>query len=406
MFDRAIAASIVALALAAGSPCGAAEGVREVGPNTETQTSSANVVPGSLHLVHTAQLLPLDAGGAVLAPGRPEAQVEAVLGQLDMVLREARSGADRLVKVNVYVARQDVVPVFRGVFARWMAGKARPAIGFVVGALADPRALVCVDAVAVTGEPPRIGPVSRQTLTALGGRRTGAHVATLPAGGRVYVSGQAEAGSDIAQATRKTLAGLLSTLNHLGLGKSQVVQVKSFLQPIGAVDAVERELAEFFGAGAVPPLVFVEWRMSAPIEIELIASSGRQDGGEAVEYLTPPQLKASPVFSRVVRINRGDTIFVSGLYGPSDSNGGQQVESIFKTLQAVLAEAGGDFRHLVKATYYVTDEDASRALNELRPRFYDPSRPPAASKATVAGVGEEGRSVTLDMIAIPRPGGR
>ena len=65
-----------------------------------------------------------------------------------------------------------------------------------------------------------------------------------------------------------------------------------------------------------------------------------------------------------------------------------------------MISAGGDFRHLVKATYYVSDDPASRALNELRPRHYDPARPPAASKAMVAGVGAPGRAITLDMIAV------
>ena len=47
------------------------------------------------------------------------------------------------------------------------------------------------------------------------------------------------------------------------------------------------------------------------------------------------------------------------------------------------------------------DEDASQQLNEVRPRYYDPKRPPAASKATVHGVGLKQRSITLDMIAVP-----
>jgi enamine deaminase RidA (YjgF/YER057c/UK114 family) len=287
-----------------------------------------------------------------------------------------------------------------------MAGNAQPAVSFVVGALTAPDALVAVDAVAATQEAPRVRPVAYQTLSGLGRQRSGAHVATLPAGARVYISGQAEPGGDLAEATRKTLAGLSATLDFLGLGKAQVVQVKSFLQPMSAVGAAERAIAEFFAPGTVPPLVFVEWRMPGPIEIELIVAAGRQDGGEALEYLTPPRLKPSPVFSRVARINRGDTIYVSGLYGPAGADGRGQVEAIFGTLQSVVSDAGGDLRHLVKATYYVSDDDASRALNDLRPRYYDPARPPSASKASVAGVGEEGRTVTLDMIAIPRAAGR
>jgi hypothetical protein len=55
----------------------------------------------------------------------------------------------------------------------------------------------------------------------------------------------------------------------------------------------------------------------------------------------------------------------------------------------------------VKATYYVSDDDASKQLNVIRPKFYDPQRPPAASKAIVPAVGVSERSITIDMIAVP-----
>jgi hypothetical protein len=56
----------------------------------------------------------------------------------------------------------------------------------------------------------------------------------------------------------------------------------------------------------------------------------------------------------------------------------------------------------VKATYYISTDEASAKLNQLRPRFYDPQRPPGASKAPVAGTGRAGKTITLDMIAVPR----
>jgi enamine deaminase RidA (YjgF/YER057c/UK114 family) len=226
----------------------------------------------------------------------------------------------------------------------------------------------------------------------------------LPAGSRVYISGQADPGSDLAQATRRTLEGLDRTLAHVGLDRSRVVRVKAFLRPMTAAEEVEREVVAFFGSEAVPPLTLVEWQSKNPIEIELIVAGDRKPAGNSVEYLTPPGLKPSPVFSRVARVNGGDLVYVSGLYGPAQSSGARQVESIFEVLGKHLEAAGSDFRHLVKATYYVTDEDASRALNELRSKYYDPARPPAASKA-LAGVDAAGRTITLDMIAVVKPAG-
>jgi enamine deaminase RidA (YjgF/YER057c/UK114 family) len=183
---------------------------------------------------------------------------------------------------------------------------------------------------------------------------------------------------------------------------------------------VEREVAAFFGERPVPPLVLVEWRSSptTPIEIELIAWGGMNNSGDAVEYLTPPSMTASPIYSRVARIHHTQTIYVSGLVGAPDTNpkpergpsdidpnsasaAEREVKECFASLDRILKQAGSDFRHLVKATYYVSTDSASRKLNELRPNYYDPHRPPSASKAMVAGVGRLGLGLTMDMIAVP-----
>src|SRR5690606_5367321 len=97
------------------------------------------------------------------------------------------------------------------------------------------------------------------------------------------------------------------------------------------------------------------------------------------------------------------TLYVSGLYG-NEEDPDQQVRDIFKTLTRVSNAAGTDLRHLLKATYYCSADDVSRSLNALRPDYYDPERPPAASKAIVAGAGREDRTLTIDMIAAVREG--
>jgi len=132
-------------------------------------------------------------------------------------------------------------------------------------------------------------------------------------------------------------------------------------------------------------MVFVEWTMSGPIEIELVAAApGTATAAGGVDYLTPPGMKASPVYSRVARINRGKHIFISGLCGMEAVDAEGQLRGIFAELGRLLKEAGSDFKHLVKATYYVADEPASKKLNEIRPEFYDPQRPPAARGAAIA----------------------
>jgi enamine deaminase RidA (YjgF/YER057c/UK114 family) len=75
---------------------------------------------------------------------------------------------------------------------------------------------------------------------------------------------------------------------------------------------------------------------------------------------------------------------------------------MFDELQRLLTAADSDLRHLVKATYYVSDATADRTINEIRPKLFDVSRPPAASKITVRGTGRPDRGSTFDMIAVTR----
>lgn len=350
------------------------------------EDSSAAVVVGPAALAHTAQVLPRGADR-----GDAAAQADNVLDQLDAVLRTVGSNLDAVVKLNVYVARTDAVIDVRKVVARRFKEDAKPALCVVVGAMPQSDAVVAMDAVAVAAD---VREVKRAE-----------NVAVLPAGSRVYVSGQAAKGANPVEAARKTLESLRATLKWLGLEDGHVVQVKAFLTPMNAADDVTKECERYFGAGKVPPLVFVEWKSSLPIEIEIVAASpvAKPKYADVVEYLTPPGMTKSPIFSRIARVHADRTIYLSGLVAQKDGDGAAQVTDVFAQAGKLLDEPESDFRHLTKATYYVSADDTSAKLNELRPRYYDPYRPPAASKAMVPGVGVAKRGITLDLIAVPSP---
>jgi enamine deaminase RidA (YjgF/YER057c/UK114 family) len=124
-------------------------------------------------------------------------------------------------------------------------------------------------------------------------------------------------------------------------------------------------------------------------------------------------MKSSPVYARVVRTASSSLIFTGGLgeapaadvlaAGDAAAAAAAEVTGAFARLQGLMDVSGSDLKHLVKATYYVSGDAVSLGLNQLRPRYYDPSRPPAASKAIVPGVGYSSRTLTMDMIAVPVP---
>lgn len=366
-----------------------------------TTGSSQAVIVDQVPLAHTAQLLPFNKKGALVGKNIPAKQIDQVFKNISLALKEADSDLDRVVKLNVYLSKEDLIPGVQKEFSTKFNTENKPAVSFVIGDLSYPEADIAMDAVAVSGL--RDDDRTRYfNSPAMHNASKGAHVSVLPAGGVTYVSGQADEG-DLVEATRGTIQQLAATLAHLGIAKDQVIQIKSFMQPMTDVHIVEKEFARFFDGSAVPPLVFVDWVSQNPvIEIELIAASPAETAKAAdqMSFITPPMMTASPIYSKVTQIHRGKRFYVSSLYGASDDPEKQTAE-IFASLKELLTAAGSDFAHLGKATYYVSDNDASASLNKIRPDFYDPQRPPAASKAMVKGVGK-GKHINIDMIGVVR----
>ncbi len=369
-----VAASLLSTNVAASI---ASERIRSIAPAEDG--SSAAVVVSNGPLVHTSQL-----GGATL---------DAALDSLERVLAAANSSAAHVVKLNVYAKSVEQLRQAKSDLARRLQKQSKPAVCWVVSRLPGD-ANVAVDAVATTNSP-----ATRPTSLLAGQAKL------APQGARIYVSGQAARNKDLATATRETLAGLQKTLEFVDRSQQDILQLKAFLRPMDDVRIVQQEIKSFFANAETPPTVFVEWQSGAtvPIEIELVVWAGKeQPKRPVIEYLTPPGSKASPVFSRIARINWGSTIYVSSV-AAKQSDAKQQVAATFRELEAALQSSGSDLRHMAKATYYVTNDDASRELGAQRTKRYDARRPPAASKAKVTAIGEQVQGFAMDMIAVPKP---
>lgn len=372
-------------------------------PDSTTGTSKA-VVSDSLSFVHTTQIWPFDAPGQIIAKDA-SAQTGRELALLSEVLNAFDCDYTSVAKLNIYISNTNDIPLVTRAVARTFTHTNKPAASYIITSLPEPGALVALDAVAVPRvrldqvAPPISHPNLPQMFQPPGIRPATRHVR----GPLVYVSGMADTNS-LPQATRVTLAKLMSAMGGLGLGKSDVLQLKAYFQPMSEAAVVRKAIVDFFQSNA-PPTVFVEWISPAPnppIEIELVAEGkpSETNEGKSVDYLTPPGTTSTKVFSRVAQINHGKVIFISGLYGTKAREPEAEVREIFESLQKVLQRTGSDFEHLVKATYYVSNDLAGEKLNEIRPQFYNPLRPPAASKAKVRGVAGQGRTVSVDMIAV------
>lgn len=356
--------------------------------------SSDAVIVKDVPLAHTSQIFSLDKRGEFVFKGELQKQIEQIFSNLSKALNTADSGLGQIVKLNIYLKNTTLISEVQTEISSRFKPNKLPAVTYVTGDLSHPDALISIDAIAVS---------SYSSDKFVKYFHSGsAQVSILPLGPVVYISGQAAKGN-LADATLNTLKQLEETLHFLGLEKRDIVQIKSFINPISDLKIVQNVMADFFKEGTIPPLVNVEWLSKDPlIEIELIASSNRtlSKSNEQIDFITPSGMVHSPVYSKVSRVNYGSKVYVSGLFGNTEGGVQSELSDIFDFLELIMKKSGSDLKHLVKATYYVSNDLHSAALNEIRPKYYDPERPPAASKALVKGVGSTKAGVGMDMIGV------
>ncbi|MEO2048056.1 MAG: RidA family protein [Pirellulales bacterium] len=400
---RSIAALVMTSCIVTTVECPAVERTTETPiryvPLDAPVGMSQAVIVQRMPLVHTRQLLSMDREGKLVGVDSVDEQIEQVLDNLESVLRDSGSGLDKLIRLNVYALSTTTVSSFREHLSKRLDPSVRPAITSVLTPLAHRQAMVAVDAVAGAVDSGKT--VAQKRCQSVAGNDECADAAVLPAGGIAYLSGQPEEAGLTELPTTKSMANLMKTLGHLNLSPRHVVQVKVFLKPVTSAEEVLREMQKFFPDQITPPVVFVEWLASMPIEIEMIAQLPLSDKpAEKVEYFTPLEFRPSNVFSKVALMRAEHQIYISSLYARVPSRGEPQAKYLFQQLEEILTNTGSDMHHLVKATYYVSDHDAARWVDRTRPRIYDPLRPPAASKVTVHGVGQAKRTMSVDMIAV------
>jgi enamine deaminase RidA (YjgF/YER057c/UK114 family) len=360
--------------------------------------SQAAIVQGQ-PLVHTRQLLPLDREGKPVGEGSVDKQIEQVLDNLDAVLGASGSGLGKLVRLNVYAITPQTVDRVRELLSKRLDASVRPVMTAVLTPMPHRKALVAVDAIAVSSEKGQT--VALKRCEAVAGDKDLADAAVLPPGGVAYLSGVPEESDVAVPAVTKSMSTLWRTLGQLKISAAQVVQLKVFLRPALAADEVSRRLKEFFPGQMTPPVVFVEWSAAPQAEIELIAQLPPADKpAQDLEYYNPPDTRPLPIFSRVALVRSQRQIYLAGLFAREAGNGEAQAGDVFAQLKTILDQTGSDLRHLVKASYYVCDPDAGRGYDIARPKVLDPKRPPAASLIMVHGVGKSGRTLTMDMIAV------
>jgi rhodanese-related sulfurtransferase/enamine deaminase RidA (YjgF/YER057c/UK114 family) len=157
-------------------------------------------------------------------------------------------------------------------------------------------------------------------------------------------------------------------------------------------------------------MAWVHWTTKDAIEIEMVAelpetaaaAGGHENVTDTVTFLTPPGATTSPLYSKVAIVHPGGRmLYTSGVSAAGEGRDATaETRLALAAMKEAITKAGGDFEHLVKATYYPSSDATTQALTKVRPEFYNPKRPPAASRALVRSTGTPGSQLTFDLIAV------
>jgi 2-iminobutanoate/2-iminopropanoate deaminase len=112
--------------------------------------------------------------------------------------------------------------------------------------------------------------------------------------------------------------------------------------------------------------------------------------------------KAIGPYSQAVKAN--GFLFTSGQVALDPASGNlvegdfaAQARRVFENLKAVLREAKSDFRHVVKATVFVTDLANFQTLNTIYGEYFGDHKP-ARTTVQVAGL-PKGAQLEIDLVA-------
>ncbi len=113
--------------------------------------------------------------------------------------------------------------------------------------------------------------------------------------------------------------------------------------------------------------------------------------------------KAIGPYSQAVKAN--GFLFTSGQVALEPGSGNlvegdfaAQARRVFENLKAVLREAKSDFRHVVRATVYVTDLANFQTLNTIYAEYFGDHKP-ARTTVQVAAL-PKGAQLEIDLVAV------
>ena len=128
----------------------------------------------------------------------------------------------------------------------------------------------------------------------------------------------------------------------------------------------------------------------------------------SVRFVNSPDAHTPVGYSHAAEIGGGGkVVLISGqvaldkdgnLVGPGDMRA--QAQQVFENLKAALASVGGDFSHVVKMTYFVTDASQFPVVREVRNQYLNTDNPPASTGVAVRQLVREEWLIEVEATAV------
>jgi enamine deaminase RidA (YjgF/YER057c/UK114 family) len=125
-----------------------------------------------------------------------------------------------------------------------------------------------------------------------------------------------------------------------------------------------------------------------------------------LRFSSPASMPKPRGYSQVVEAAApGRILFIAGQLGytpdgkiASDFRG--QAVQAFENLKAALADAGGDFSHVVKVTSYFINMDDLPTYFEVRDRYVNTAAPPASTAVQISRLARPEALYEIEAIAV------
>jgi enamine deaminase RidA (YjgF/YER057c/UK114 family) len=126
-----------------------------------------------------------------------------------------------------------------------------------------------------------------------------------------------------------------------------------------------------------------------------------------VEHLEGTDLQKSRSYSPAVITLGGKIVWLAGQTATEDLNGRSiehdfdaQVRTCFQIMARTLARAGGDLKHLVTMTVYLTDNRYGDRFVAIRKEFFPDGKFPGSALVTILSLARPGMMIEIQGIAV------